>query len=551
MLLDLNINHKEMGRKDLLKGFSMSVEENQKVGLIGRNGTGKSTLLNLISGIDKDFDGQISINKKARLVFTRQEHTGLGDLSLITYILEDLPEFKKLKSILDNFDFPTPTQRQLESYSNALDRFTVLGYFEVEEKIKEDLRRLQFSEKLISGQLGALSGGQKRLVEVVKIINSGANLVLMDEPTNHMDHIAKKWFVSWMSSFQGAIIVITHDRDVLHCVDKITEIKDLKDQTFKGNYDAYLKQNTQKTVNSMQDWEVIEKSIENLKKDIIRYRRLKEKSRNPGTIQNFKRMENSAAEKLAELQEVEKPTFWIDKESGSELKKDLGEKYQKHKAKNIKIDLHEKEHNTQKILSVESLSLGYPGNQLFKDLSLNLSMGERLELRGRNGVGKSTFIKALISTYNREGLQGKIFGGLIELTPLAKIGIYEQELEASYLNLTLEDAIYSFYSSLDLSLTDTELRTILSRYLFEPARDGGQPVATLSGGQKARLQLIKMFASDPNLLILDEPTNHLDLPSIEELEEALKSYTGAILYVSHDTYFRKNIAGKVLEIYPA
>ena len=226
MLLDLNINHKEMGRKDLLKGFSMSVEENQKVGLIGRNGTGKSTLLNLISGIDKDFDGQISINKKARLVFTRQEHTGLGDLSLITYILEDLPEFKKLKSILDNFDFPTPTQRQLESYSNALDRFTVLGYFEVEEKIKEDLRRLQFSEKLISGQLGALSGGQKRLVEVVKIINSGANLVLMDEPTNHINFRHIPVIAKALHDYKGAMILVSHVPDFVEQI-HIDEVFDL------------------------------------------------------------------------------------------------------------------------------------------------------------------------------------------------------------------------------------------------------------------------------------------------------------------------------------
>lgn len=548
MLLSLDINEKEIAGKKLYQGLSLAVSENEKIGLIGRNGTGKSTLLNLISGQDKDYDGTIDINKFARIASTRQEHIGLGKLPLIEYILDDLPEFKTLKRTLDSFHYTNPTDKQLENYSKALERFTVLGYFDVESKIREGLKKLQFTESMIEGELGALSGGQKRLVEIIKIMNSSASLVLMDEPTNHMDHIAKKWFIEWLSGFEGAALIVTHDRDVLHVVHKIAEIKDLSIKVFKGNYDAYLKQNMASTVNSMQGWETTQKSIENLKNKVIQNRRLKEKARDPGTIKVFKRLENQAKEELEQLQMLEKPTFWIDKESSSNLKKEVAGKYEEYKAKNINVKTNDLDSSSIKLLQVEGLSLGYGASALFKDINLNLSASDKVELRGRNGVGKSTLIKAIISTSSNSDFPGKVFAGLIELHPQTRIGLYEQELEADFLSLSLEEAISSFYERLGRTISDQQIRSILSNYLFDPSKDLHQKVSSLSGGQKARLQLIKMFSNEPNLLILDEPTNHLDLPSIEELEEALKNYQGAILYVSHDTYFRRNIGGEVLEI---
>jgi ATP-binding cassette subfamily F protein 3 len=549
MLLNLEIHEKDIGQKVLYKGLSISISEGEKIGLIGRNGTGKSTLLNMIAGLDKDYDGQIELDKYARIASTRQEHIGLGEIDLITYILDDLPEFKSLKRAMASLTSDNPSPKQLEDYTNALERFTVLGYFEVEDRIREDLKRLQFSQQMIDGRLKDLSGGQKRLVEVVKIMNSGANLVLMDEPTNHMDHIAKKWFVDWLNGFNGATLIVTHDRDVLHVVDKIAEIKDLTCRVFKGNYDAYLKQNTHSTVNSIQGWELTQKTIENLRSKVIKNRRLKEKARDPGTIKVFKRLENQAQEELEKLELLVKPTFWIDKENSSGLKKDVASKYDEYKTKNINVQTNNLDASSNKLLQIEDLSLGYGSDPLFEGISLNVGSTDRYELRGRNGVGKSTLVKSIVSTYDQSLVfPGKVFAGLIDLAPQTKIGLYEQELEADYLKLNVEEAVYSFYDKLGQNITDQNIRSILSNYLFDPSRDLHQRVANLSGGQKARLQLVKMFANEPNLLILDEPTNHLDLPSIEELEEALKNYQGAILYVSHDTYFCKNIVGEVLEI---
>lgn len=539
-----------MAGKLLYKELALIISENQKVGLVGRNGTGKTTLLNLIAGLDKEYDGSIDLSNKARLAFTRQEHSEVSSMSLIQYILEDLPEYKNLKSKLDNFvNIKEPSNKQLESYSNALERFNILGYFEVEERIKEDLRRLQFSEELIEGLVSSLSGGQKRLAEVVKIMNSSANLVLMDEPTNHMDYIAKAWFTDWLKNFQGSVVVITHDRDVLAFVDSIVEIKDLSAHKFTGNYDAYLKQNAVSASSGAADYENAQKRMERLKGQINQavVRKLQAP---PDQAKKWKILENRLRKEYEDLSEnVEKPSLWIDKESTEGLKKEELAKYDKYKAKNINIQTSSSSHGVSSLVKVEDLSLGYSDTQIFQNLSFAISGGERIEIRGRNGAGKTTLVKAILDSASGHQNSHNIryFSGLIETSPNISIGFYEQELSASYLNLSLEEVIEKFHVDADIKVNSQKVRSIASNYLFQVG-DLKTKVSNLSGGQKARLQLIKMFIKDPNLLILDEPTNHLDLPSIEELEESLKLYQGAILYISHDSYFQKALEGKLVNI---
>ena len=542
MIADISISEKSFGSKSLFKDISFTVTDGEKVGLIGRNGVGKSTLFGILAGEDTDFEGEIIYKRGTVVVATQQEHHEQKDMTVLQYVLRGLPEYAHLSHVIETYPLTMgEDMKKITEYTEALQRFDDLGYYQIDEQVERELEAFQLSGIAHSPFMN-LSGGQKRLVEVVKVMHSNAQLALVDEPTNHMDYVAKAQFVDWMKVAKEAVVVITHDRDVLKQVDRIIEIKDGSSVSFKGNYDAYLKQNAVQTGSAMNEFEMIERRIENLKVKVIDYQRLKEKARNPATIQKFKRLEEVSRKELAELQAKEKPTFWIDKDSVENLNYKVAGQYEKFKAKNIRIDAKTKESRSSHILvSAKDLSLGY-GQPLFKGINIDLREKESIEFRGRNGAGKTTLIKAIL------GRDIQKFTGDIEVDPHLSIGIYEQEISSTYFDLPLGEAIERMYLERNLSISDGKIRQLLSDYLFDPIGDARIPLSRLSGGQKARFQLISMLANDPQLLILDEPTNHLDLPSIEELESALSRFSGAIIYVSHDGYFREALKGEVIQI---
>lgn len=549
MIADIHITEKSFGDKTLMKDVKFSVDDGEKVGVVGRNGVGKSTLFGILSGKDTDYTGEVIFRRGITIATTAQEHHGLGDQTVMSYILGGLPEYSKLKKIIDEYPLTMgDNMRKIEEYTQALERFDQKGFYQVEEKIERELSNFQldgFGDRKIS----SLSGGQKRLVEIVKIMHSEAHLALIDEPTNHMDYVAKQQFIDWMNSQpHQAMLIITHDRDILGQVDRIVEIKDGQAVSYRGNYDAYLKQNAQATTAGMNNFEQIEKRIVNLKQKVLDYQRLKEKSRNPGTIQKFKRLENEARAELAELSEMEKPTFWIDKESASQLDYKSAERYGKFKSRNIRLSMKDASSRSQHVLvRAENVAVGIGERILFEDVNIDLREGEAIEIRGRNGAGKTTLIRMILASVKSFDGGPVLYSGDIFLDLQVRIGVYEQEIDERYLSDPLEKAIEKLYMSRDLSISDTKIRQLLADYLFTDA-DRMTPLARLSGGQKARFQIISMLANDPQLLVLDEPTNHLDLPSIEELETALAKYSGAILYVSHDNYFREKLGGKVVQI---
>lgn len=549
MIADIHITEKSFGDKTLMKDVKFSVDDGEKVGVVGRNGVGKSTLFGILSGKDTDYTGEVIFRRGITVATTAQEHHGLGEQTVMSYILGGLPEYSKLKKIIDEYPLTMgDNMRKIEEYTQALERFDQKGFYQVEEKIERELSNFQldgFGDRKIS----SLSGGQKRLVEIVKIMHSEAHLALIDEPTNHMDYVAKQQFIDWMNSQpHQAMLIITHDRDVLGQVDRIVEIKDGQAVSYRGNYDAYLKQNAQATTAGMNNFEQIEKRIVNLKQKVLDYQRLKEKSRNPGTIQKFKRLENEARAELAELSEMEKPTFWIDKESVGQLDYKSAERYGKFKSRNIRLSMKDASSRSQHVLvRAENVAVGIGERILFEDVNIDLREGEAIEIRGRNGAGKTTLIRMILASGKSFDGGPILYSGDIFLDPQVRIGVYEQEIDERYLSDPLEKAIEKLYMSRDLSISDTKIRQLLADYLFTDA-DRMTPLARLSGGQKARFQIIAMLANDPQLLVLDEPTNHLDLPSIEELETALVKYSGAILYVSHDNYFREKLGGKVVQI---
>jgi len=542
MIADINISEKSFGPKLLMSGVKFSVDDGEKIGIVGRNGIGKSTLMGILSGTDKDFTGEIIFKRGVVVVSTAQEYHDVGDATVLQYVLAGLPEYTKLSYIIETYPATMGDNMKLiDEYTQALMRFDDKGFYQIEELIERELDNFQLPG-VAHRAFSTLSGGQKRLIEVVKVMHSNAHLALVDEPTNHMDYIAKAQYIEWMKSAREAMLVITHDRDVLNEVDRIIELKDGGNASYKGNYDAYLKQNAVSTGTQMNDFEMIEKRIVNLKAKVIDYQRLKEKSRNPSTIQRFKRLEQNSRAELAELQTKEKPTFWIDKESAENLNYKVAAQYDKFKAKNIRMNLKSDESRSKHVLvTARNLSIGYD-NPLFKGVNIDLREGEALELRGRNGAGKTTLIKALLGDKT-----SKIFSGEMSLDSHIRVGIYDQEVSPTYFDLPLDAAIERMYLDRKLSISTTKIRNLMSDYLFTEG-DGKTPMSRLSGGQKARFQLITMLANSPQLLILDEPTNHLDLPSIEELETALAKYTGAVLYVSHDGYFRQAMGGEVLQI---
>lgn len=543
MIADITITEKSFGPKILMTGIKFAVDTKEKVGVVGRNGVGKSTLFGILAGNDTDFTGTVTYRRGLTVVATSQEHHDMGDQTVLQYVLAGLPEYSDLSHIVETYPATMgDDMRKIAQYTDALQRFDDKGFYQIESDIERELETFQLPD-IAHRAFASLSGGQKRLVEVVKIMHSQADLALIDEPTNHMDYVAKKQFIDWMNQAPEAMLVITHDRDVLAHVDRIVEIKDGGCQSFKGNYDAYLKQNAHSTGTAMNEFELIEKRIVNLKQKVIDYQRLKEKSRNPATIQKFKRLETESRKELTELQAREKPTFWIDKASAENLNYKVAAQYDKFKAKNIRMSMKSGESRSKHVLvSAKKLSLGYTA-PLFSGVNIDLREGEALELRGRNGAGKSTIIKALLQSSKDIVL----YDGELTLDPHARVGIYEQEVSQVYFKMTLHDAIERVYLDKDLSVGETKIRQLMSDYLFTES-DGHIPVAKLSGGQKARLQVIAMLANEPQLLILDEPTNHLDLPSIEELETALGKYSGAVLYVSHDDYFRRAMGGDVVQI---
>jgi len=551
MLLSVEIAEKSFGSKVLYHDLNLDIQDNEKIGLIGRNGTGKSTLLNLITGEDKDYDGNIIIKRGTILVSSRQEHHGHEAKTVLEYIQGDLPEYSRLTHIIDTFPETMGSDpRKMQAFSDALDRFGELEYYQIEDEIKQAFDSYQIDSSKMHNTLGSLSGGERRMVELMKVQRSRGHVALIDEPTNHMDYIAKAEFIKWLKAAQEAVLVITHDRDVLSIVDRIVEIKDGRCFSFKGNYQAYLRTNTGQVTNQVNEYELSQRRIANLEEDVVRFRRLKEKARNPGTVHRFKSQELKALAEIKRLQATAKPSFWIDQESASTMNDKLTSAYEKHKTKNIKLTTQKKseESSGRSLIKATKLSLGYDDKPLFDDFNFVVREGERIRLHGRNGAGKSTIVKAIMAQVDGIKMQSKCFNGTIESEKEIKVGLYEQEIDPRYLKMTLNQAVEDILRQKDMPINEQTVKQLLSDYLFNPMADGQVLVDRLSGGQKARLQLISMLANNPQVLILDEPTNHLDLPSIEELENAMKDYRGAIIYISHDSFFANKMGGETVEI---
>ncbi len=550
MIVAIDISEKSFGDKSLYNNLKFDIQPGEKIGLIGRNGTGKSTLVHMITGDDTDFQGDIEVKQGTVIIASRQEHHGHESKTVLSYIQGDLPEFEHLEHIIHTYpDTMGHDSRKIQRYTDALERYGHLGYFEIEDQLSQAFEDYQLDTTKLTVPLSELSGGQKRMVELIKVQRARGHLALIDEPTNHMDYVAKQAFIKWLTAAGEAVMVITHDRDVLNHVDKIVEIRNGRAYSFKGNYAQYLKINANQITSQVNEYDLTQRRMQNLQEDIIRFRRLKERSRDPGTIKRFKSQEQKAVAELSSLSGTERPSFWIDRENADDLNPKITNAYEKYKARNISLNTRSQASRSSRLLvEVRQLSLGYDGEALFDGINMSLHEGERLRLHGRNGAGKTTLVNAIMAKVTNTPLTSELLAGTIATEKELQLGQYEQEIDAKYLPMSLRGAIEQSYMERNIPISDQKVKKLLGDYLFNPATDGDTPVSRLSGGQKARFQLIRMLCNDPIILILDEPTNHLDLPSIEELENAMTSYHGAVIYISHDSFFADKLGGDTIQI---
>lgn len=545
MLLHVSIDNKIIGNKQLFDGLKLSIEAHEKVAIIGRNGVGKTTLFRMLAGEDQEYSGEIIFKKGTRVVATQQEHHDVGQQTVAAYIITHLPEYLALKEIIDTYpDTMGDDMRKIHIYSEALERFGMLDYYTIEDRVRQSLDTYQLGA-MADRPMASLSGGQKRFVELVRVEHSAADLALIDEPTNHMDYVAKEAFLEWFKSVPYGVVAITHDRDILQHVSRIIEVKDMQAFSYSGNYDAYLRQNTMQTTTDLHDFENTQRRIVNVKKQIAFARSKKAAWGGTADKKNpFVVMENKLLKELKELEGLERPTFWIDQESITTLQPKIEESYQKHKARTIHIRRVTHDERERELLRLEDVQVGYT-HPLFAPLTLRVLTGNRFRIVGRNGVGKTTLVRTILDSMN-QSRPATLLHGKIAFDSKLRINTYEQEVGGSILDMTLGAAIEQIYDQFGQPSTRERVMQTLSDYLFEPYEDLEHLVRNLSGGQKARLQLIKLFANEPNLIILDEPTNHLDLPSIEELEAALQQYKGAIIYISHDSYLADHLGGDAI-----
>lgn len=540
MLVSAQHLSKTIGSKTLFTDLDLHISPGEKVALIGRNGEGKSTLLNILGGVDTDYHGEFITKKNLKTVLTRQEHLTDNKMTAMEYILASVPHFTEYEKVLSDFEKERSTDLHL--YTTAMEYFSENGYYYIKDLIMATLSDFQISNDIANCPLASLSGGEKRFVELARMMYSQADLFLIDEPTNHMDYVGKEQFIAWMQTVEEGVLVVTHDRDVLQCVDRIIELKNKTISSYKGNYDAYLVQNTAQTTNSVILYQNQLKKLKEAKERVSWGLQMRAKSK-AWKIRYDHWLKDYEKIKAATV----KPSFWIDQESVENLDSRVTDSYHKFKEKNVTISIPTNKERVSELVAVKNLSLGY-ATPLFSDITFRIGSEERVFIKGRNGAGKSTLVRTIISQYKNEKPAAKLMAGHIKVGGMTRIGEYEQEINTHYLPMTLEEAVRKVYEQHEIPADREMVMTTLSRYLFDAKVDGKIKVEHLSGGQKARFQLIKMFANKPNLLILDEPTNHLDLPSIEELENALLSYTGGILYISHDTNFIKKLGGEIISI---
>ena len=522
-MMDISIANakKNYGFKNVLDGFALDVTSGEKIGLIGPNGCGKTTLFKLITKEEGLDSGSISIRKGANVRLLTQMPPVVDDECTVRDILTrdfkdvfeieaHMKELEKQMAVAD----PNELERILDRYGKLQNRFMDLDGYTIDSKISELCNKFRIDENMLNRKFNTLSGGEKTIVNLASIMLSNPDILLLDEPTNNLDIDTLEWLESYLKSYTGTIILCSHDRYFLDkVVSKIVLIERGKSEIFFGNYSYYLEENERRTLAEFEQYKDQQKMIEAMKRKI---KQLQEfgKLAYPGGESFFKRAA-SIQKRLDKIELLDKPET----------------------AKEIPLNFQMTDRSGKQVLMVRDFDLTVADKDLLDQVSFDIAFKDRTCLMGKNGSGKSTLIKYIMGLYENEQEDNHV-----RIGSNVMVGYIPQTITFEDDNATILDvARKSYYGS------ETHLRASLAKFMFN-GENVFKRVGTLSGGEKVRLKLFELMQKNVNLLIMDEPTNHIDITTQEVLEEALKEYPGTILFISHDRYFINEIAQKILYI---
>ena len=513
MILDCHNIHKSFGTDVILRGGSFHVQEHEKAALVGINGAGKTTLLRIIMGLEPADDGDVTFSKGTSVGYLAQMNMLSGGRSIydevaqvMQPVIEMEQQLRRMEAQMNLVD-GAQLDELMERYHQTQTHFEQVGGYAWKSEIAGVLRGLGFTDEEFDKPVDTLSGGQKTRVALGKLLLSSPDLMLLDEPTNHLDLNSVEWLENYLLNYRGAVLVVAHDRYFLNkVVSKVVEIDQGRITVFSGDYSAYSEKKHQLRQAQLRAWQNQQEQIRHQEEVIARLKSFnREKS--------IRRAE-SREKMLDRIERLEKP---------SEERSDMH------------LKLTASVESGKDVLRAEHLSKSFEFN-LFENLELEIRRSEKVSLIGNNGTGKSTLLKILIGQMDADE-------GTVTLGTNVHIGYYDQEHQILHPDKTLFQELQDEHPGMN----NTQIRDTLAAFLFT-GDDVFKLVSDLSGGERGRLSLAKLMLSKANFLILDEPTNHLDILSREILEDAICSYTGTVLCVSHDRWFINRISTRILDL---
>ncbi len=514
---DINVT---FGSETIFDKLNLNIYPGDKIGLVGPNGCGKTTLMKMITkSISPDL-GQITRKKMAKVSYLAQEPTFSGHKTMLEELHDNASDIlimqKQLQSQAEKISIATSSELKsvMAKYDKLAADFQITGGYEYEIKLREVTAALGLNQKLLEMKTNQLSGGQLSRLGLAKVLVDRANLLLLDEPTNHLDWDTTMWLEKFLKNTNASLIIVSHDRFLLEQVTtKIVEISQRKTFMFKGNYSAYKKQKSQQDQHQQKQFQQNKEFLANTQVFI-------EKNRNLKGMQKVARGRQKQLDRLLK----QNPDF-LNKPASHQKK--LKFEFQKVNAKTQKEIV---------MLKCDKLTMKYGDMTLFEDVNIEVPANRKLGIIGPNGSGKTTLLKLILKQISPTN-------GTVKLKTNAEIGYLDQTAD----QLNPKNTVLEELATVDPTLLNAQLRSKLGQFLFSN-EDVFKQVGDLSGGEKNRLALCKIVLQSPQILLLDEPTNHLDIPSIEALEAALKQYKGSVFTVSHDRFFLDNVTDQILVI---